>query len=95
MTSSKNKALQLIYLTDSSLSEESYKNIVDDYFNGEKTIRVPDYLFEDFRNIFNVDVFPHTIDVLPDGKINSNSAIRINGTQESEKMISNFEKTSN
>lgn len=49
-----------------------------------KTIRVPNYLFEDFRSIFNVDVFPHTIDVLPDGKINSNSAIIINGTPESE-----------
>lgn len=91
----KNKDLQLIYITDSSLSEESYKNIVDNSLNGEKTIRVPDYLFEDFRSIFNVDVFPHTIDVLPDGKINSNSAIIINGTPESEKMISNFEKTSN
>lgn len=52
-------------------------------------------MFEDFRSIFNVDVFPHTIDVLPDGKINSNSAIIINGTPESEKMIGNFEKTSN
>ena len=95
MTSSKNKALQLIYLTDSSLSEESYKKIVDNSLNGEKTLRVPGHLFEDFRGIFNFDVFPHTIDILPDGKINSNSAIRINGTQESEKMIGNFEKTSN
>ena len=52
-------------------------------------------MFEDFRSIFNVNVFPHNIDVLPDGRINSNSAIIINGTPESEKMIGNFEKTSN
>jgi hypothetical protein len=73
----KNTDIKLLFLCEGSCSDEAYHEFADKNLTGEDTYLIAPEIYRRFWSEFHFIGYPSYIEVLPDGRVNLNTNIRL------------------